>query len=181
MSKKELSFVIFACIFLGLLLWFMAEVMGGWTILLQTMGVMAVGFVIVGAFMLATIGIIYCLTIFRSKHYARYLREAGYAVYLHKHEIWRFAIMALMAMFLIPVAAWATKQVYGIHLCIQAGECLEPDEWYYIVLIIVGMLWLLGLISLVSTIVMWWKSFRPLRKYYNELQLGHLLDLPRLR
>lgn len=181
MSKRKPFFTIFALIFLAGLYWLMAEALGGWTILAKIMAVMAVGFVVVGACMLAIIGIIYYLTIFRSNRYARRLREAGYAVKLEKHEVWGFALMTLMALVFIPMAAWMTEGAYGVHLCIQTGKCSTPEGWYHTTLFMIGMIWLIGLLSLGSTIKMWWQSFRPLRKYYNEMQLGHQLDLPRLR
>ncbi len=178
--KDKFTFA-FACVFLAGVMWFMASALGEWTILTKLMSIMAAMSMILGAGMVAVIGTIYFLTAFRAKHYAKRLREAGYAIHLHSDEVWGFAIMALVALFFIPMAIWMTRQVYTVYLCIQAGECYKGSEWYYMTTFVVGMIWLVGLMGLVSTIKIWRQSFRPLREYDKKMRLGQEIDLPRLR
>lgn len=178
---KDKFFFTFACAFLAGMMWFMAEALGGWTILTQIMEMMALMAVVVGACMLAIIGTIYFLTVFRAHYYAKRLREAGYTVHLHSHEVWGFAIMTLVALFFIPMAIWMTQRVYAVYLCVLAGECYKEEEWYYMAPIVVGMIWLVGLIGLGSVIKIWWQSFRPLREHHKKMRLGQEVDLPRLR
>lgn len=181
MSLKDKFIFIFASTFLVGILWLMASALGGWTILAQLMGMMAVMGVIVGAGMIAVIGIIYYLTVFRAHHYAKQLREAGYTVHLRSHEVWGFATMGLTALIFIPMAIWMTWNVYTIYICIQASECYKDVEWFYIAPFVVGMMWLVGLLGLGSITKMWWRSFRPLREHHKKMQLGQEVDLPRLR
>jgi hypothetical protein len=154
--------------------------MGGWDTLAAVMTFFAVGFVVMGACMVAIIAVIYYLTIFRSNRYAKRLQEAGYAVYLDKREIQQFAILTLMAGVFTPAAIWLTGRFWEIHSCIQAGNCIQTEGWYIMAPFMGVMFWLMAAISLYGTISMWLKSFRPLRRYYNDMQLGHALDLPRL-
>jgi len=182
MSIKYNKFILpFACAFLAGMMWFMAEALGGWIILTQLMGAMAVMGAIVGVVMVAVIGIIYCLTVFRAHYYAKRLREAGYAVHLHSDEVWDFAINALVALLSISLAIWMTKSVYAVYLCIQVDECYKEVDWYYMAPIVVGLMWLVGIMSMSSVIKIWRQSFRPLHEHHKQMQLGKEVDLPRLR
>ena len=181
MNKKDkFLFIVGVPFIIGLYI-LMADLFGGWGNLAIITGVMAVGFVVMGACMFAIIGIIYYLTIFRSSRYAKHLQEAGYAVYLHKHQIWQFATMALIGCIFTPIAVWITHRFYTIHTCFQAGECGIVEGWYFGAIFMAVMMWLMAGLGLFATVSMWWQSFRPLRRYYNDMQLGHSLDLPRLR
>ncbi len=180
MSIKDKFTFAFACVFLAGMMWLMASVMGGWITLAQVIGLAAVISMILGIGMLAVIGIIYFLTVFRANQYAKRLREAGYDVHLHNHEVKDFAIMTLVAMITIPMAISMTKGAYTVYLCIQAGECYKAADWYYVVPLMLGMIWLVGLMSLGSTIKIWRQSFRPLREHHKKMQLGQEVDLPRL-
>lgn len=180
MSITHKVFSIFAILVLGGIYWLLANAMGGWDILAAVMAFVAVSYFVMGACMAAVIAVIYYLTIYRSNRYVKRLREAGYAVYLDKHEIQQFAVQVLMAGVFTPAAFWLTGRFWESHSCIQAGNCIQPEGWYLMALYISVMVWLLAGISLYGTVSMWFKSFRPLRRYYNDMQLGHTLDLPRL-
>lgn len=181
MSRNNKLFLVVAVLFLGFMYWVMAEVFGGWDIIAFMMASFAVGMVVMGACMVAVLAIIYYLTLYRSNRYAKLLQDAGYAVYLHTHQVWEFAIMVLIACTFTPISIWLTIRFYEIHSCMSAGSCSSDAEWYMIAIFIGVMVWSIALLGVCGAISMWWQSFRPLRHYYNDMQLGHTLDLPRLR
>jgi len=181
MSTKDKLFYFSSIPFIAFIYWLMADVLGGWGILAGVMAFFAVGLVVMGACMVAVMAIIYYLTIFRSNRYAKRLRDAGYAVYMNKYQVWEFSVMALVACAFTPIAIFMTGRFWEIHTCIPAGECVAAEGWYFIAPFMGFMIWLLSLLSIWATVSTWWRSFRPLRRYYNDMQLGHTLDLPRLR
>lgn len=182
MSKKDVFFLAVALPFLVLMLWVLKEAYGGWSNVAKLFGLMGVMMLIVGFFAISIMGTIYWLTIFRSRRYAEKLRAAGYAVRLHTHEVWQFAILALLSLIATPMAALLTQRVVSIYLCIQQGECFDqPAEWYVTALLLPAALWAVALFAVFGAAQIWFQSFRPLRRYYNDLRVGREPDLPRLR
>ncbi len=177
MNTNSWFFKFFSVLFIIGLYWFIAEVVGGWDTLAMLVGVFSVGLVVLGAIMAAIMGIIYWLTIARSKWYAKQLQEAGYQVYINREQVIDFSYLLLAAGVVTPFAIFLTQKALDIHLCVQANECAVIENWYPLVISIGTLLWLATVISIYGVISTWWQSFRPLKRYYKDMQLGHELDL----
>ena len=177
MNTNSWFFKFFSVLFIIGLYWLIAEVVGGWDTLAMLVGIFSVGLVVLGAIMAAIMGIIYWLTIARSKWYAKQLQEAGYQVYINREQVIDFSYLLLAAGILTPIAIILTQKALDIHLCVQANECAVMENWYPLVISIGTLLWLATVTSIYGVISTWWKSFRPLKRYYNDMQLGHKLDL----
>lgn len=176
MNKKNVLFFVLAFIFIGGLYKLAADLFGGWGILVTIVAT----FAFFGACMFAAIGLIYYLAAFRYNRCAKRLREAGYAVRLHKQRIWEFATMALTGCLFTVTAVWMTHRFYAIYFCVQAGECWTVERGYLMASFMALMIWLIALSGICATISIWWRFLRPLRRHYNEMKLGRTLDLPRL-
>ncbi len=181
MNVASKFFYIVTTLFLFVAYSWWADAMGGWGVLVQLLGYMVIGAVIVGACMMSFIAVIYYLAIFRSNRYAKRLREAGYAVYLDKHAVQGFALITFIALAFTPIAIYLTQHFWGMHICIQAKECTAREGWYANAIIISSMMWLIALLGFYGMISMWLQSFRPLRHHYNNMKRGGTPNLPRLR
>lgn len=120
----------------------------------------------------AIVWVFYQMTISRTLRYAKELRSAGYAVEFDHELIWEFACYLLMGVVMSTFAIWLTHVTWGNYW--------RYGQWDLIWFIVVGLIWLIGIAGLLVAIGFWVTSFKPIKKYYRDLQNGKQLDLPRI-
>jgi len=162
------------------ILWLFRQVLQSWSNVGLLLTTIALAQLLVGVTILAIGSIVYGLTVFRAQRYAKWLREAGYAVHLDTTVVKEFTIAAIISVITGPIAILITWNQYLTYLCIKAGECFEPNlSWYFYAIVLPLLFSLIALVSLYQAVTIWRNSFGPLKGYWEKVRRGVRVELER--